>query len=81
MENMFRYDYEKKIVEWPSMATETGVLVNRRRSILGLGSSQQETTKLDKSLFDVINLKMTKIEWTYDGNQIVAMRFTLNDTI
>jgi hypothetical protein len=26
-------------------------------------------------------LKITKIEWTYDGNQIVALRFTLNDSI
>ena len=63
------------------MATETGVLVNRRKSLLGLGGGQQEATKLDKSLLDVINLKITKIEWTYDGNQIVSLRFTLNDSI
>lgn len=63
------------------MATETGVAVNRRKSLLGLGSAQQETTKLDKSLLDVINLKITKIEWNYDGNQIVALRITLNDSM
>ena len=80
-ENIFKHDYERKHVEWPSMATETGVAVNRRKSLLGLGSAQQETTKLDKSLLDVINLKITKIEWNYDGNQIVALRITLNDSM